>query len=266
MNISQPNSNALKRAKNFFEQNNENPDFLGEYVVNEIIDRLNDIQRDIQTAIVLFGVTNTLTKKLQTKNINVTRIEQKNFWVGNPEPSIWEENQKNLTTKDEEYDLVVAPLAMHWKQKNLTKLFEQVNKALKPDGLFLVAMPGPNTLNELKMSLIQAETEVRGGAAQRTDSFIELREVGALLQKTGFALVVTDTDTVTARYDNPNFLISDLRKMGATKMGVRTDNPPLTKKIYRRMCEVYEEKYSVNGRIEASFQIIFGTGWKSFGM
>ena len=241
-------------------KSDKNPDFLGEYVVDDMMDRLDDIKKKFEHAIALGGVTNNLTKKLEERGIQVTRTDFWEMWTGKPKPAIIMDDD-NPKLEDESCDLVVAPLTLY-QSNNPKTVLECINKALKPDGLFLGALPGPNTLNELKMSLIEAETEVRGGAAQRVDSFIELSAFGMLLQQTGFALVVTDTDTVTARYDNPKSLVDELRGMGVTNVKPKAGNPPLNKKIYKKMSEIYSKKYQRNGRIEASFQIMFGSGWK----
>ena len=92
----------------------------------------------------------------------------------------------------------------------------QIRRALRPDGLFLGALAGAGTLAELRESLLAAETELHGGASPRVMPFADVRDAGALLQRAGFALPVTDVETVTVRYDTMFGLMRDLRAMGAT--------------------------------------------------
>ena len=73
---------------------------------------------------------------------------------------------------------------------------------MKPDGLLLAALIGGETLTELRESFSAAELEIEGGVSPRVAPFADVRDMGGLLQRAGFALPVTDSDTLTVRYDN----------------------------------------------------------------
>jgi SAM-dependent methyltransferase len=158
-------------------------------------------------------------------------------------------------------DLVVSALALH-AVNDLPGVLAQIRRALKPDGLFLAAMAGGDTLTELRQAFAAAETEVEGGISPRVAPFADLRDVGALLQRAGFALPVTDVDRIVVRYDNAFALMQDLRRMGATNVLVERRRVPLRRATLLRMAAIYSERFAdADGRIRATFDIVWMSGW-----
>jgi hypothetical protein len=138
----------------------------------------------------------------------------------------------------------------------------QIQRALKPDGLFLAAMIGGDTLTELRQCFAEAEAECEGGVSPRVAPFADLREIGALLQRTGFALPVTDVDSVVVRYDNAFLLMEDLRRMGATNVMIERRRTPTRVATMMRMAEIYFGRFlDPDSRIRATFDIIWLSGW-----
>ena len=158
-------------------------------------------------------------------------------------------------------DLVVSALALQFVN-DLPGTLVQVRRALKPDGLFLAALIGGETLTELRQSFAAAESEIEGGASPRVAPFADLRELGALLQRAGFALPVTDVDRLAVRYDFVFGLMRDLRRMGATNALAARRRAPLKRATLLRMAEIYAERFSDHdGRVRATFEIIWLSGW-----
>ena len=158
-------------------------------------------------------------------------------------------------------DLVVSSLALHWVN-DLPGTLIQVRRALKPDGLFLGAIFGGQTLTELRQCLIQAESDLTGGAGLRIAPFADAFDVAGLLQRAGFALPVADLDRVTVRYDHPLKLISDLRRMGETNALADGRGRPLSRPVLARAMALYQERFSdTDGRVRATFDIMTMTGW-----
>ena len=249
----------LARAQRRFCKENE---FLMVYVVDEIMERLSAVSRDFSNTIALFGTTDYLAKKcIESDKIGeVIRIERPVWWGESPKANKEIEGD-NLGLAPQSCDLICAPLTLHWSE-DLLLIFNQLNLALRPDGLFTATFLGTDTLTELRQSLAQAESEICNGMASRIDIFPSLSEYGSLLQQSGFALPVVDRETITIRYDHPSKLISDLRNMGATNRVPDKDHN-LTRAIYNRMCEIYQSKFSDDdNRIRATFEIIFLSGWK----
>jgi SAM-dependent methyltransferase len=154
------------------------------------------------------------------------------------------------------FDLIVSPLALHWIN-DLPGVLIQLRLALKPDGLLLASLFGGETLHELRLSLIEAESELTGGAGPRVSPFADLQDIAGLLQRAGFALPAADRDVVTVRYGEPMKLLADLRAMGETS-ALRG----LSRRILARAFEIYRERYSdEDNRVRATFEILTATGW-----
>jgi SAM-dependent methyltransferase len=166
-----------------------------------------------------------------------------------------------LPIEPESLDLAVSSLALQFVD-DLPGVLAQIWRALKPDGLFMAAMAGGETLTELRQSFAAAESEVEGGVSPRVIPFADLRDIGALLQRAGFALPVTDTDRITVRYDNAFALMQDLRRMGATNILHERRRKPTRRATMWRMAEIYREKFSdADGRLRATFEIVWMSGW-----
>jgi SAM-dependent methyltransferase len=158
-------------------------------------------------------------------------------------------------------DLVVSGLALQFVN-DLPGTLIQVRRALKPDGLFIAALLGGETLSELREAMAQAEAEIEGGVSPRIAPFVDVRELGALLQRAGFALPVTDVDRITARYDSVFSLMRDLRRMGGGNALIERRRVPLRRAVLLRMAEIYGARFAdADGRIRATFDIVWLSGW-----
>lgn len=161
----------------------------------------------------------------------------------------------------ESFDLAVSALALQWVN-DLPGALIQIRRALAPDGLFLACMAGGQTLTELRAALAEAEEEISGGASPRVAPFADIRDLGALLQRAGFALPVTDTDTVSVRYPHMFALMHDLRAMGATNALTQRLKRPTRRAVFVRAAEIYHERFAdPDGRIRASFELVWLSGW-----
>jgi SAM-dependent methyltransferase len=158
-------------------------------------------------------------------------------------------------------DLALSALAFQFVN-DLPGVLAQIRRALKPDGLLLAAMIGGDTLTELRQSFAAAEAELEGGVSPRVAPFADLRDVGALLQRAGFALPVTDVDRIVARYDSAFALMVDLRRMGATNILLERRRAPTRRATLLRMAQVYGQRFAdPDGRIRATFDVIWLSGW-----
>jgi SAM-dependent methyltransferase len=168
---------------------------------------------------------------------------------------------ETLPLPPESLDLAVSALAFQFVN-DLPGVLAQIRRALRPDGLLLAAMIGGDTLTELRQAFAQAEAECEGGVSPRVAPFADLRDVGSLLQRAGFALPVTDVDSVVARYDNAFALMDDLRRMGATNVMIERRRTPTRRATLRRMSEIYASRFcDPDGRIRATFDVIWLSGW-----
>jgi SAM-dependent methyltransferase len=170
-------------------------------------------------------------------------------------------DEERLPLADGALDLAVSALSLHWAN-DLVGALVQIRRALKPDGLFIGALLGGATLTELRQALLAAESELRGGAGPRVSPFADGFDGGALLQRAGFALPVTDVDRVSVRYDHPLKLLADLRRMGETNVLAERPPLPLSRAVLARTFEIYQQRFAdADGRVRATFEIITLTGW-----
>ena len=161
----------------------------------------------------------------------------------------------------EAFDLAVSLFALQ-AVNDLPGTLAQIRRALKPDGYFLAAMAGGDTLTELRQAFAAAEAEIEGGLSPRVAPMVDLRDAGALLQRAGFALPVTDVDRVVVRYGHVFALMQDLRRMGATNILSERRRAPLRRATLARMAEIYAERFAdADGRIRATFDIVWMAGW-----
>ena len=237
--------------------------FLLDAVVAELMDRLAGVERVFATAIAYAGHTDALARAMlqSGKAGSVFRLEPiVETLVGSAFPAAVADDEA-LPVAEQSIDLFASALALQWTN-DLPGALIQIRQALRPDGLFLGAMTGGQMLTELREALFAAETEIRGGASPRVLPAAEVRDMGGLLQRAGFALPVTDRDTLTVRYDTAFGLFQDLRSMGAANVLAERDRRPSTSKLFSRAAEIYAERFSdPDGRVRATFEIIYLSGW-----
>ena len=163
---------------------------------------------------------------------------------------------------DERLNLIVSGLMLH-AVDDLPGLLAQALRALTPDGLFIGALFGGETLKELRACLMEAEIEARGGYGPRIAPFAESPDLIELLKRIGYAMPVVDSDRVSVSYEHPMRLLADLRRMGETNVLIERPRKGLNKAILTRMCELYAERFSdAEGRVTATFEIVTLSGWK----
>lgn len=166
-----------------------------------------------------------------------------------------------LALKPTHFDHINSVLTLH-NMNDLPGLLLQIRHALKDDGLFTACLFGGETLHELRDCLQEAEMEITGGITPRIHPFADKQDIGALMQRAGYALPVIDSERIIVTYENIFKLMHDLRYMGESNI-LKTRAKNFTRRaIFMKANEIYKEKYSdENGRIEASFEIIFTLGW-----
>jgi SAM-dependent methyltransferase len=168
---------------------------------------------------------------------------------------------ETLALQPDSLDLAVSALAFQFVN-DLPGVLTQIRRALRPDGLLLAAMIGGDTLTELRQSFAAAEADCEGGVSPRVAPFADLRDVGGLLQRAGFALPVTDVDRVVVRYADAFALMADLRRMGATNVLTERRHTPTRRATMLRVAQIYAERFAdADGRIRATFDIVWLSGW-----
>lgn len=223
--------------------------FLLDRVAEDLAERLQAVLREFNSAADIGTPGDQLRNALAGRFRQLARIDL---------PDI---ETEPLALQPEQLDLAVSALAFQFVN-DLPGVLAQIRRALKPDGFLLAAMIGGDTLTELRQSFAAAEAELEGGVSPRIAPFIDLRDVGSLLQRAKFALPVTDVDRIVVRYASAFALMADLRRMGATNVLVERRRNPTRRSTLVRMAQIYGERFAdSDGRIRATFDVIWLSGW-----
>ena len=237
-------------------------DFLMIRACEDLLERLMVVDRRFEAPVALFSRTPDAASAIAASGRAsgpVRRVEQHTTFLGD-EPGVIAPDPGKLDLEAQSADLVVCVNAMH-AVDDVSRLLATVRHALRPDGLFMAAIPAAGTLLELRESLLAAEAE-SGAASPHVLPFVDIRQAGALLQQAGFALPVTDVETVTIRYDDMFALMADLRAMGETNPLLDRARKPATRALFARAAAHYAARFADgDGRIRATFNTVWMSGW-----
>ena len=246
---------ALRRNRDRAGQNPGDHDFLLREAAMRLHEKYSEINRNFQT-IVDLGARRGILGELMTGKQVIGQDLSGKF------PGIHlRADEEFLPWRPASLDLVLSNLSLH-AVNDLPGCLAQIRQALKPDGLFLCALFGGETLNELRSCLMEAEVKLHGGARPRISPFVDIRSAGALLQRAGFALPVAETDRITVTYENAFKLMQDIKNMGEGNILTKRFRGLTTARLMREMAKIYAEKFTdARGRITATFDIITLMGW-----
>jgi len=235
--------------------------FLLDRVADDLGERLSAVLRRFEIAVDLGTPTDGVRRALAASG-KVTTIVAAEFRTGSDRSFLRVgADEETLPFADGSLDLVTSALTLQFVN-DLPGTLIQIRRALKPDGLLLAAVVGGESLAELREAIAAAESEIEGGISPRVAPFADVQELGALMQRAGFALPVIDNERLVVRYDSVFALMRDLRRMGATNVLHERRRKPLRRATLRRMTEIYAERFSdADGRLRASFEIVWLSGW-----
>jgi hypothetical protein len=232
--------------------------FLLDHVAGEFADRLSVVLRRFDVGVDLGTPGDAV--RVSLRQLGTVGMIVGADIVARDKPFVVADEEA-LPFRDASIDLVVSGLALHFAN-DLPGVLAQIRRALKPDGLFLAALLGGETLIELRQAFAEAESEIESGASPRVAPFADLRQLGALLQRAGLALPVTDVERVTVRYSSVFDLMHDLRRMGAANALVARRRVPLRRTTLMRMADIYARRFGdADGRIRTTFDIVWLSGW-----
>lgn len=234
-------TDALTRNRNRAMASGAAALFLQDDVITEVKERLTEVNRSFTAPAVVTAFPDLWRAALPEAVI-----------VG---------DEELLALEPGAHDLVIHALALHWANDPVGQLI-QCRRALKPDGLFIGALFGGQTIHELRASLAEAEATVSGGLSPRVLPMAEIRDLGALLQRSGFALPVADAVTKRVLYRDALHLMRDLRAMGEGNALTSRHRRPMRRALLDETQRRYAESYQAeDDRVSATFETIFLTGW-----
>jgi len=234
--------------------------FLLDRVAADMAERLATVTRKFERAVDLGTPADAVRRAVAGKVGSIVAAEPAAHLLDDAFACV-AADEEVLPFADGSLDLIVSALALQFVN-DLPGTLIQIRRALKPDGLLLAALIGGDSLRELRESFAAAESEIEGGVSPRVAPFADLRDIGALLQRAGFALPVVDTDRITVRYDSVEALMRELRRMGATNILTERRRAPLKRATLTRMADIYAERFAdPDERLRATFDIVWLSGW-----
>ncbi|HPD82356.1 MAG: methyltransferase domain-containing protein [Alphaproteobacteria bacterium] len=247
--------NIVRHNRNRCASKLSNHSFLVDWALGQISERLKDIKRDFSSALQIgcrshqfnfkeFGIENLYTLDI-AENLN---------------PNI-QADEELLPFAPNSFDLILSPLNLH-TTNDLPGTLAQIKHCLKPDGMFIAALLGGETLYELRESMNSVEMEIHGGLSPHIFPFADMPQMGSLMQRAGFNLPVIDSEKIIVTYDNALKLMEDIRNMGEGNALIERKKYFSSYNFFGRIVQDYAERYSEpDGRIKATFEVIFIAGW-----
>ncbi|MBV9111578.1 MAG: methyltransferase domain-containing protein [Hyphomicrobiales bacterium] len=237
-------------------------EFLIAHVADDLNERLKPILRRFPLAIELGGATSHGARALLESGKVERVVRLASLRPSGPDgfPSAVAD-EETLPLGQASVDLVASLLSIQ-AVNDLPGALAQIKRSLRPDGLFIACLLGGETLTELRQSMAEAETQLSAGVSPRVAPFADARDLGALLQRAGFALPVTDVEKLTVRYDDAFALMHDLRAMGMTNPMVERAREPLRRATLLRAAQTYAERFAdLDGRLRATFDLVWLSAW-----
>jgi SAM-dependent methyltransferase len=252
----------LERASRRFSEEN-GADFLLRRAASELADRFSLVKRTFDVAFDL-GTPGPHAAEVLAGDQRIGFLTRAAPTLSSAGVGVFARivaDEERLPLAEASCDLVVSLLALQGVN-DLPGALIQIRRALRPDGLFLACVMGGESLNELRQSLTAAESEILSGAAPRVAPFADVRALGALLQRAGFALPVVDLDRAVTRYGDMLGLMRDLRAMGATNALAARSRAALRRDVLFRAGDIYAERFAdADGRVRATFDLVWLAGW-----
>jgi NADH dehydrogenase [ubiquinone] 1 alpha subcomplex assembly factor 5 len=237
-------------------------DFLFRELALRLLDRLADIRREFPLAVDLSpqaGFLEALRQQADPRLGGIRHMIAAAPGMAGAADIVCDEEA--LPFARASLDLVLSCMGLHWVN-DLPGALLQIRDALKEDGLFLGVLLGGETLSELRQCLMEAELAETGGASPRISPMVGLRDAAGLLQRAGFALPVADAETLSVTYPDALALMRELRGMGEGNALAARARRPIGRRVVGRAAALYAERFgAAGGRVVATFQAIFLTGW-----
>ena len=254
---------AVRRRRNRGARLRERATFLHDEVAERLAERLDDIQREFRRVLIVGALSDRLCASIGSRAgaervvVSDTAEALVRHRTGIPVVA----DEEAIPFAEASFDLVLGALSLH-AVNDLPGALVQIRRVLVEDGLFLAACFGGETLHELRRVMLEAESEVEGGASPRVAPFADTRDAGALLQRAGFALPVADSDTIVVTWPDALALMRDLRAMGEANALAARRRTPTPRAVFAAAAARYRALFGdADGRIPATFQVLYLTGW-----
>ena len=270
MNANVPNifdRAALRRNRTRAAKGLPGFDFLLQRTAEDLLDRIKVQNRRFETALCLGASTGYLGAKLKAENLIGNHSAAKiNTWIEAditaamlPQGGLVLDEER-LPLKPQSLDLIVSFWGLH-HVNDLPGALVQICRALKPDGVFLAALPGNENLRTLQTAFLESQTEILGGVRPHIHPFADLRDLAGLMQRAGFHLPVADSDVLRVRYQQPLSVLRDLRGMGESNILTTRVKSALRRDVLQDALARFHAATQEDDRAVAEFEICYLAGF-----
>lgn len=234
-------------------------DFLNREISERLIDNLHDIKMSFETILSMNLCDDTIRSYF--KDVFLINQNMAHKMLAGKYGKKVQADEDLFPYKNQCLELIISCLTLHWINDIPGSLI-QIRRSLKPNGLFMGAVFGGETLFELRASMLKAGIDIRGGATPHVSPFIDIRDAGTLMQRAGFSLPVISTERITVNYTDAFSLMKELKNMGENNALIKRFKGLTSKKFMFAVAEKYQQDYgNEDGKVSATFDVIYMKGW-----
>lgn len=245
-------------ARNLYRRSAEHPDFIMQLVLDDLADRLATISRTFTRALILAPDITHLPAKLDTAEGPVNFSHRSTLI---PDGEVKPLNPEELRLARNDYDLIISLFDLAFTN-DVPGFLSAIHNHLKPDGLMMAAFVGGTSLNELRSAWLNADSTHKGGAVARVAPFIDTRDAGGLLQRSGYALPVADIEPHMVRYATPLNLMAEIKALGGANPLAGRHPGLITPAHLASAIDAYAQiAGDPDGRVRATLELIWLSGW-----
>ncbi len=253
------NRRTIRLRRDLIASRFDHHDFLVTEISKRLVDNLKDIKRTFNTVLDI-NLSDTQIKSMFNNGLVINQDLSSRMLTRKKGLSV-QADEEYFPFKNKSFDLILSCLTLHWIN-DLPGSLSQILHSLKPDGLFLAALIGGETLRELRNALMKADIDIRGGISPHVSPFVDVRDAGTLMQRAGFALPVVSTERIIVTYPDAFALMKELKAMGENNGLLKRDKGLSSKRLMMKAAEYYHDIYGdEGGRIPATFDILYLQGW-----
>ena len=240
-----------------------------QFIYNELANRINFSLENINLSInncLEIGCPNTNTYEYMIKRFKIINyfradISKKILTLYDPSSLNFLLDNDNWKINKKKFDLIISNFYLHLTN-NFDLLLSNINKSLKKNGFFIATIPNINCFSELKKCMIEADEEIYGGSYQRFVKSFNVEDITKILKKYNYKIPVIEVDKILLKYKKFSTLLQDLRYLGNSYLYIDRKKKFESKRYFKKIEEIYWEKFSENHELLLSLEVIFITGWK----
>ena len=262
------NNDQLINKKFHILQRNKISKDKDKFIYNELANRINNSIDNINLQInncLEIGYSSPTSFKYIKERFNIN-----NYFMSDISKENLKKHKYNLNIEldvdkwnidENKFDLIISNFYLYLTN-NLDLLFKNINNSLNKNGFFITTFPNINCFSEMKECMLEADLIIYGGSYQRFNKSFTVDRITEILKKNNFKIPVIEVDNIQLKYNKFSSLLKDLRYLGNTYLYNDRKKNFESKNYFKKIEEIYWNKFSLNNQLLLSLDVIFITGWK----